>query len=516
MTQAEAPWLWVSAPSEGTGVEVLSVGELLRQYRATHGGLSQTALADMLGITQTYVSRIEGGTRRVRDVGLLYHIATCLGVPPSRLGLSHELVASVRLRAAKPEHPGPGRHGETQPDDPAGSVQASGDEWRLIRNHLNQHRAELARIAIRLYPPDVCVARAPLLALPDWLLARPVDFADIQLEWADGPQPLAVHGTEPPAQRTCPLRAPGQRYERYTSAVRYLATPTLFENRPSYRLLDISWPAADHPRLRFGFPTYFDKIDISEAAGHEFAAACPHPAQFASQGPVEELWRQLPFRAMFADPFDLRQRAVIPAITTLTLRRRPDGTAAFLLHWRDSSRVATAGGMYDAIPAGEFQPSSVAPWDVANDFDLWRNVVREFSEELLGTPEHDGSRSTPIDYDRWPFYQALEQARANRRVRALCLGIGLDALTLAATILTAVVIDDQVLDEVFGDIVQANAEGLTVAAAREQRAAEGVPFTAQTVERLLTREPMAPPGAACLALAWRHRDTLLTPSEPLA
>jgi hypothetical protein len=73
-----------------------------------------------------------------------------------------------------------------------------------------------------------------------------------------------------------------------------------------------------------------------------------------------------------------------------------------------------------------------------------------------------------------------------------------------------------VLDDVFGDIVQANAEGLTVAAAREQHAAEGVPFTAQNVERLLTREPMAPPGAACLALAWRHRDTLLTPSEPLA
>ena len=183
MTQAEAPWLWVSAPSEGAGVEALSVGELLREYRATHGGLSQTALADLLGITQTYVSRIENGTRRVRDVGLLYHIATCLGVPPTRLGLSHELVASVRLRAANQEHPGPGRHGEAQPDDPAGSVQASGDEWRLIRNHLNQHRADLARVAVRLYPPDVRVARVPLLARPDWLPARPVDFADIQLEW---------------------------------------------------------------------------------------------------------------------------------------------------------------------------------------------------------------------------------------------------------------------------------------------------------------------------------------------
>jgi len=31
---------------------------------------------------------------------------------------------------------------------------------------------------------------------------------------------------------------------------------------------------------------------------------------------------------------------------------------------------------------------------------------------LLGAPEHDGSRSTPIDYDAWPFYRQLGQARA--------------------------------------------------------------------------------------------------------
>ena len=34
-------------------------------------------------------------------------------------------------------------------------------------------------------------------------------------------------------------------------------------------------------------------------------------------------------------------------------------------------------------------------------------------------------------------------------------------------------------------------------------------LTGTVVERLLSSEPMASPGAACLALAWRHRDTLL-------
>ena len=68
MTQAEAPWLWVCPPPDGAEVKALSVGELLREYRVTHGDLSQAALADLLGITQTYVSRIENGTRQVRDV----------------------------------------------------------------------------------------------------------------------------------------------------------------------------------------------------------------------------------------------------------------------------------------------------------------------------------------------------------------------------------------------------------------------------------------------------------------
>ena len=77
--------------------------------------------------------------------------------------------------------------------------------------------------------------------------------------------------------------------------------------------------------------------------------------------------------------------------------------------------MATAGGVYDVIPAGEFQPSSVALWDRRNDFDLWRNIVREYSEELLGMPEHDGSRSRAIDYESWALYQGLERGRTTGR-----------------------------------------------------------------------------------------------------
>jgi hypothetical protein len=106
----------------------------------------------------------------------------------------------------------------------------------------------------------------------------------------------------------------------------------------------------------------------------------------------------------------------------------------------------------------EFQPASIGPGSVPADLDLWRNMVREFSEELLGTPEHDGSRGDPLDYDCWPFYCQMQQARDHGRVRAYALGVVLDALSLNAGIATAVVIDDVVFDGLFRDLVTTNAE----------------------------------------------------------
>jgi hypothetical protein len=133
--------------------------------------------------------------------------------------------------------------------------------------------------------------------------------------------------------------------------------------------------------------------------------------------------------------------------------------------------------------------------------------VREYAEEVLGEPEHNGSRSQPMDYDAWPLYQHMEVAQDAGTVTPFLLGLGLDALTLAATILTVVVIDDDVFSEVFGDAVRFNDEGEVVTAGGGSPAGS-VPFTREAVSRLLSSEPMASPGAACLSLAWQHRQFL--------
>ncbi|MGH3849602.1 MAG: helix-turn-helix domain-containing protein, partial [Pseudonocardiaceae bacterium] len=367
---------------------------------------------------------------------------------------------------------------------------------------LNQHRSELAELAVRLYSAEYRLARTPQLANPEWRVAEPMELGSLALHLDEGPQSVEVNGSEPESDALRPLRTAGARFERYTSAMKHLSPPALFEPRPSYRLLDVCLASR---RLEFGLGAYFDKLDVGEALAHEMAAVCMAEGL---PGSAESLCGRLPFRELVGDPFDAGRRAISAGIATLTIRlRRYPAVPSFLLHWRDSTKVATSGGTYGVIPTGVFQPSSVALWDRRNDFDLWRNMVREYSEELLGEPEHDGSRSQPIDYERWSLFQRLQTGRADGSVNAFFLGLGLNSLTLGATILTVVVIDDDVFTEVFGRVVRFNEEGEIVTVGGGVPA-DGVPFTESAVRWMLGTEPMTPSGAACLALAWQHRDAL--------
>ncbi|MBO0707743.1 MAG: helix-turn-helix transcriptional regulator, partial [Candidatus Dormibacteraeota bacterium] len=371
------------------------MGEVLRTYRENHRPkLTQRQLADLLNVDQSHVSRIESGQQKIRSIDFLWRIVRRLGIEPQRLGISPELQSVI-----EPAH---------QEEAYQAAVSASQEQWLSARKYLNEHRSVLARAATSLYPSAIPLG-GTLITKPDWLPQTPVNLDAIHLEWVGDRVPCSVRGIEPEALQTCPLRAPGRQYERYTHAVKALAPPTLFENRASYRLLGIDWPAR---RFTFGLATYFDKLDVAEAVGHEMAVVA-----MRKEGATEPRWADLPFRSLIGDPFELRRRAILPAITTLTLRRDPgERTATFLLHWREPDKVATAGGLFDAIPAGEFQPSSLSPWDQRNDFDLWRNIVRELSEEFLGNPEHDGTSSEPIDYEGWPLFRNLAGARADRRL----------------------------------------------------------------------------------------------------
>ena len=364
-------------------------------------------------------------------------------------------------------------------------------DWLTVRSYLTGHRYDLAVDAAEDFPPASRVAGTPLLAAPGWRPPVPVPLQDISLELSEAAPAEVEVGTP-----LLPWRADGTRYRRYSEAMADLAAPLVFENRATYRLTDADLaqliPGGRAPRLTFADGRYFDGIDTGEAAAHEYAAA-----RLSQQKPGP---RAGGLRERFADPCDLRRRPANLAISTLTLRLdRRTGRASFLLHWRDPAKVGHAGGLYQVVPVGVFQPSGEAPWNRRHDFSLWRCMIREFAEELGGRSEDYASDSAPVDYESWPFARQLTGALDRGQVRVWCLGLGTDPLTYATDLLTVAVIDSDVFDDLFGLTRQHNAEG-TILAARE--------FAAHVIDRSVTDEPVQAAGAALLRLAWRHRETL--------
>jgi hypothetical protein len=179
------------------------------------------------------------------------------------------------------------------------------------------------------------------------------------------------------------------------------------------------------------------------------------------------------------------------------------------LHWRDPASVAVNGGLYQVTPAGMFQPSHEAGWNLANDLGLWEAIAREVSEELLGTGEDYGSGSAPIDYPRWPFFAALTAARRAGTLRGYWLAAGADPLTLDVDLLTVLVFDASLFDTEFAGLVADNDEGRILTRPGAVGHEAGIEFSAANVERFTTVEAMQAAGAALLRLAWRHRGVLL-------
>jgi hypothetical protein len=250
--------------------------------------------------------------------------------------------------------------------------------------------------------------------------------------------------------------------------------------------------------MAFGQMCFFDAIDTNEVVAHEFAA---HHISF--DGDAETVmprasWRRLTFRKLVADPFDLSRRPLMGAIGTLTIRGGE--SPSVVLHHRDSSRVAGGGGMVHLLPAGIFQPSSVIPVAIAEDFSIWRNIQREYAEELLGHDEYDGS-GRPIRYNELEPFITMDRAVVDGRIRVWCLGVTLDALTLAGDILTVAVIDPQLYDTLFAEAVESNNEG--------SLPTRRLAFEENSLLWLRESGQLSPGAAAALHLAWTHRRVLL-------
>ena len=476
------PGFW-DRPEIVEALAARDMGAVVRNYRKWTGA-SQTDISMLVGIPQPHVSELERGFRHVTALDLFERFADGLGIPRQLLGLA-ERSGDDPLADGRDEH-----------------VASSQREWLRTRRMLNQHRPELTQLAAQLYPSSIRLGDTGILAPEEWRLDEPVDLGAIDLTLREAPRPLAT-GRHEETRPLRPLVAAGRHYDKYHRAMRDLDRPRLFENRVCYRLLGVEWPRFTvQSGLTVGYMRYFDMIDVGEALAHEIALASINRDGSLREGRCS--WDRLPFRRLVPDPFDLEAYPLMLSISTLTIRRSRAG-ATFLLLRRGAGQVAIAGGMLSVMPTGVFQPASILPAPESPDFDLWRNMMREYSEEFLGNPEHDGS-GDPIDYANVEPFRTLDAARQAGKIRVFCLGAGIDALNFVGDLFTVAVFDADVFDDVFDELVELNEEGtITSGRDRQQFHLDG-----STVHDLLTTEPMAPSGAACLHLAWQHRTSLLS------
>ncbi|GAA2390324.1 XRE family transcriptional regulator [Dactylosporangium salmoneum] len=350
-------------------------------------------------------------------------------------------------------------------------------EWLEVRAYLQEHRFRLGVEAAEEFGGHLKVFGTPLVARAEWVPAWPVPLQDVQLRLIDGRRSV-------PTSRELGAVLPAGD-ENYSDAFGRLAAPRVFQNRSTYRLVDVEKGAC---LLTFCDGSYFDSLDAGEASGHAFAA--------------ERLGRDAGgIRRAVGDPCDPQRRGMNLAVSALTVRYDPEhDSAEFFLHWRDPAKVGHAGGLYQVVPSGVFQASGDGAWNRAADFSLVRFLAREYAEELGGRDEEYDNAEQGIDYDAWPFARDFAAALDGGGARAWCLGIGVDPLTFATDLLAVVVFDAAVFDGLFGRVVADNDEGRVLA---------GRPFTEAEVRRFVEGEPMQAAGAAILAGAWRHREVLL-------
>jgi hypothetical protein len=436
-----------------------------------------------MGVSRV-IDYIEGRIKQAEKIELFERVSDGLHIPGAMLGIGR-------------------REWEERTEPENSAVLESQREWVRERQLLNRNRAALTQIALSLYPESIRLGNTGFLMREDWRLDHPIDLSEVGIELVHPPDPVAT-GRHEETLRVRPLSSSGKPYESYHRVMRDLDRPRLFENRISYRLQDARF-SHSHGHLSLGYMRYFDMIDVGEALAHELAVHALTKDGTPTRKPPQILWRELPFRRFVGDPFDLASYPLLFSISTLTIRRsRARNT--FVLLRRGVEKVAIAGGMLSVMPTGVFQPAAITPEHNAADFNLWHNMMREYSEEFLGNPEHDGD-GDPIDYENQEPFRSLNTARREGRIKVYYLGTGLDALNFVGDALTIAVFDADTFDEIFRDMVETNEEGTV---AKDGKTLENYVFDDAIVQRLLTEEDIAPSGAACLTLADQYRAALLS------
>ena len=107
-----------------------------------------------------------------------------------------------------------------------------------VTGALNRDRYDLAVRAADGFPPELRLRRHAAARPAGLAVPAPVPLESVRLDFRPDTPPPGVPDVAALAPYALPERADGTRYQRYSDVVAALAAPAVFENRPTYRLVE--------------------------------------------------------------------------------------------------------------------------------------------------------------------------------------------------------------------------------------------------------------------------------------
>jgi hypothetical protein len=379
-------------------------------------------------------------------------------------------------------------------------MRKSGNQRKIVEAAYRTHEDLLAAGPMHVFITD-----------PAWVLAEPLELDRLTVELVgEDARPPVPEACYEPLRQYWPLGADGKPVARYHEAVTQFDTPPgLWFNWPSYRLLGVERRADGGFALRVGTTTYWDGFDSWAALQFEAAHQLREREAGHRPGGAEGARLTGPYRQSLGTPFSLTNRDCAIGLSVLTVYRTRKG-AFFYLQRRAAAQVAVAGGLAGLLPAGEFQPSSAAYAAVRSDADIWRCIMREFAEEVVGRPDLE-QRGPSVDYERESPFRELQRARRDGSVRPYILNIGFDPVTWKAGIRLVWIFDEDAHRKIFRGMQPDNSEGSVEAASLHRvgkAPLEGMPFNEETVRGYLQDPTITEAARLCIGLTWEHREKL--------
>ena len=396
-----------------------------------------------------------------------------------------------------------------------GKAPDSEKEFANVYSYLKENRLQMTDMAINYYNnnPKLSSCTSPikgvkLLGLPTFIPAA--DPIDLQLGAC--PEIKLTSRIEQPIRNSLFYSASYLPWSyRYVENVELLnrkfveqynppdtLKPRLF-NAPIYQLVEFS---NSNGQLEFICcrNDYFTYMDTCELLFYDFARVIWE--KFISKGQNPDATKIKARNLKCKGDISLLEysnRCVGIGVNSIFLMKdRTDVT--FFKHKRTPGATMEAINMEHVVPAGTFQPRRGIPDTPDLDFNIYKNILRELGEELLGKEEMEQIKISPDDITDDYHIAAYHSLFVQGYAKAFFLGWGIDPLTTKAEFLTAVVVNMGEFKKRFGEPkFEHNWEGLQYS----------FRFNESVVREFVNGPYTLPAGAGCAQLAWENKDYLI-------